>query len=307
MCFNFYQFSRTEAPLKTSFFEEYYFLWDVYHKLFLPSNTFFELNVLSNEYKIMEHKKNLLGWIALFLGVAIVIVLLYVKFLAEKRLESVAGMLNRLGESEIFYTVHVQDTLDISTAFTIAEKVPVVVQMRVKYDLDFKADIPIDQQIQTPIHLVVNQNIKVDTGFLFKDKIIVPLDEIIHVDQKFLIPTNSKHKKGVNIPIVADIPLKQQITLDIKNPIPVSAEIPIKIPISQTIPVQITLTIPVDLKIPLDIPVNSQAVISFPQTLPVKGRIPISLDIPVRIPLSATPIKPKADSIAFQLKNLLKL
>jgi hypothetical protein len=254
----------------------------------------------------MDRKKSLLIWISLGLNVAIILVLLIAKFMAEKRLERVSGMLNRLGESEIIYTVHVEDTLDISTAFRIEVAVPVIVQMDVDYDLDFKANIPIDQQIMTPINLVVNQNIKVDTGFLFKDKIVVPLNEVIHVDQKFLVALNGDRTKGIRVPIVADIPLKQNITLDIKNPIPVMAEIPIKIPISQTIPVQITMTLPVDLKIPLHIPVNAKALITFPQTLPVKGRIPLNLDIPVRIPLSKTPIKSKADSIAFELEHILK-
>jgi hypothetical protein len=244
--------------------------------------------------------------LSLGLNLAIIVVLLIAKFMAEARLEKVSGMLTRLGESEILYTVHVEDTLDIATAFRIEEAVPVIVRMDVDYDLAFKANIPIDQQIMTPIQLTVNQNIKVDTGFLFKDKIVVPLDEMIHVDQKFMVTLNHGKNRLVNVPIVADIPLKQNITLDIRNPIPVMAEIPIKIPISQTIPVQITMTLPVDMTIPLHIPVNAKAVISFPQTLPVKGRIPLNIDIPVRIPLSATPIKSKSDSIAWELNHLLK-
>ncbi|MEI6124772.1 MAG: hypothetical protein WCQ95_14225 [Bacteroidota bacterium] len=255
----------------------------------------------------MNRKRNWLIWISLGSNLLIILVLLMAKLLAESRLQKVSSMLNRLGESEIVYTVHIEDTLQISTAFLIEESVPVRVKMDVDYDLDFNAMIPVNQQIETPIKLVVNQNIKIDTGFLFKDKIVVPLDEIIHVDQKFLIATNSAHNKGVRLPIVADIPLKQNITLIIKDPISVYAEIPIKIPISQTIPVQITMTIPVNLKLPLHIPVNSNAVITFPQSLPVKGSIPLNLDIPVKIPLSATPIKSKADSIAFQLNHLLKL
>lgn len=254
----------------------------------------------------MDKKKSLLIWFSLGLNVAIILVILIGKHLAESRLEKVAGMLNRLGESEIVYTVHVEDTLEIATAFRIEEAVPVMVRMDVDYELDFKTIIPIDQQIVTPIELVVDQTIEVDTGFLFKDKIVVPLDEMIHVDQNFMVTLDHGKHKIVNIPIVADIPLKQNITLDIKNPIAVLADIPIKIPISQTIPVQIKMTLPVDLKIPLHIPVYASALISFPQTLPVKGSIPLNLDIPVRIPLSATPIKGKSDSIAYELQHLLK-
>lgn len=255
----------------------------------------------------MQKRFRWLIGLSLFLNLIIIGALLFTKIKAESRLQKVAGMLNRLGNSDIDYIVHVEDTLDIKTNFNINKAVPVMVAMDVKYNLDFKQIIPVNQIIQTPIKLMVNQNIRVDTGFLFKDKIIVPLDEIIHVDQKFKVVFNKENKKGINIPIIADIPLKQNISLNIKDPIPVLADIPIKIPISQTIPVHIEMHIPVDLDLPLDIPVNSHALITFPESLPVTGRIPLNLDIPVKIPLSATPIKSKSDSIAVELQNLLKL
>ena len=254
----------------------------------------------------MKDKTKLLVIISLILNLGIIGTLLFVKFRAESRLAKVSGMLVRLGNSEIDYTVHVEDTLEISTAFTIEQTVPVLVEMGVKYNLPFKAMIPVDQQIETPIKLTISQKIHLDTAILFKNKIVVPLDEIISVDQKFTIPTNRKKKKGIGVPIIADIPLKQNITLDIKNPISILTDIPVKIPISETIPVKIQLTIPVDINVPLNIPVKSEAMITFPYKLPVSGKIPLNLDIPVKIPLSATPIKSKADSIAIELQNLLK-
>ncbi|HOV11408.1 MAG TPA: hypothetical protein PLL90_06565 [Bacteroidales bacterium] len=255
---------------------------------------------------MMKDKTKLLVIISLILNIGIIGTLLFVKYRAETRLARVSGMLVRLGNSAIDYTVHVEDTIEISTAFTIEQVIPVFVEMRVKYDLPFRAMIPVDQQIKTPITLTVDKTIHLDTVFMFKNKIVAPLDEIISVDQKFTIPTNREKKKGINIPIVADIPLKQTISLDIKDPINVIADIPIKIPISETIPVKIQLTIPVDINVPIDIPVKSEALITFPYKLPISGKIPLNLDIPVKIPLSATPIKAKSDSIANELGNLLK-
>lgn len=257
-------------------------------------------------YYLMKDKTKLLVIISLILNIGIIGTLLFVKNMVESRLSKVSGMLTRLGNSEIDYTVHVEDTLEISTAFSIKEVVSVFVEMRVKYDLPFKAMIPVDQQIETPITLTVDKTIHLDTVFMFKNKIVAPLDEIISVDQMFTIPTNREKKKGINIPIVADIPLKQTISLDIKDPISVLADIPIKIPISETIPVKIELTIPVDINVPIDIPVKSEALITFPYQLPISGKIPLNLDIPVKIPLSATPIKSKSDSIAYELERLLR-
>ena len=258
-------------------------------------------------FEEMQIRKNYLAAISLLINVLIIGVLLFVKFRAEQKLEIVSGLMQRLGSSVIDYTVHVEDTLDIATSFRVTQKVPVVVQMRVKYDLNLKQDIPVDQKIVTPVSLDINQKIRLDTAFLFRDKIIVPVNEMIHVDEDIIIPLNREKQTGIRVPIITDIPLRQDITLDIRNPIPVQSEIPIQLNISQDLPVKIKMQIPVDLNIPIDIPVNSEAVISFPYTLPVSGQIPIRLDIPVKIPLAGTPLKEKADSIGLVLKDLLKL
>jgi len=86
----------------------------------------------------MKDKTKLLIIISLVLNCLIIAALLYTKLMADTRLKRMSGMMQRLGSAVIDYTVHVEDTLEINTAFNIEQTVPVLVQMNVKYDLPFK-------------------------------------------------------------------------------------------------------------------------------------------------------------------------
>jgi hypothetical protein len=252
-----------------------------------------------------SNRKNFIRLIAvtsLILNILIIVGLAYMKLNAGNKLDKAYDILKSLGEARIKYDVPLNDTLEINTEFKVTQKVKVFVELRFKNTIDISDIVPVDQMIDVPINIVVNRMINVDTAILIKDKLTVFLDEKIPVDQMVTIPIVGK--KGINIPLVTVIPLKQNISLNLGT-IPFQTGIPISIPISEKIPVNIKLNIPINMKVPLDVPVRSEAIITFPYTLPVHGKIPIKMKVRVDIPLSETSLKPKFDSLANVIKSLL--
>ncbi len=127
---------------------------------------------------------------AFALNIIVILVLLYFKSMVGNRLVTAHDLLVSLGNERIKYNVMVNDTLDINTSFAVTQSIIVFVEMQFEDTINILDLVPVNQTIGVPINFEVNQNLKVDTVILIKDKLIIPLDEKIPVHQ-MTIPGHS--------------------------------------------------------------------------------------------------------------------
>lgn len=254
----------------------------------------------------LNKHSGLIATLSISINILLIVFLLFFRHQAQQKLDQVAVLMDELGETHIIDTVRIRDTVAVNTEFLVSRPVPVNVQLRLKSTLALKTLIPVDQRLDVPITLHVRQHIKVDTAVLIDGELVVPVDAVIPIDQTFTLRTR-KNGRGIKLPIVAEIPLKQDIRLSFRDPLPFRTSIAVDIPINETIPIDLTLNIPVDQDLPVDMPVNSAAQITFPSTLPIKGSIPLSLDVPIDIPLGQTELKEKAHAVGETIRRLLDI
>lgn len=212
-----------------------------------------------------------------------------------------ATELTELAEGHIHYTVHISQTVPISTEVVLNERIPVPVSLEVNDTLPVNAEIPFQEEILVPVNLEIDQVFSVDTTVPFKDEIVVPVDDVVHIDERFETRVLGQ---TINIPIRGDIPVKLSVKVPIDKKIPVQTDIPVKFPISETLPVEIGWTIPVDLEIPVNLPVETEVIVPFERTIPINVQVPIVLDVPIDIAISDTPFGEYLRNLGEQLRQI---
>lgn len=190
-----------------------------------------------------------------------------------------------LAEGHIQHTVHISQTVLISTDIAVDERIPVPINLVVSNTLPVKTEIPFQEKIVVPVDLEIDQVFPVSTTVPFQDEIIVPVDDVITIDEKF---ETRLLGQTIKIPIRGDIPVQLTVAVPIDKKIPVRTSIPIQFPISETLPVEIDLTIPVDLEIPVNLPVETSVTVPFSRTIPISVAVPVVLDVPIDIAIGDT-------------------
>ena len=106
-----------------------------------------------------------------------------------------------------------------------------------------------------------------------------------------------------------DLPIDQQLPINIDVPIKRSLEVPI----NTQVRIQQNITLPIDtglgkidVPIPIDttVPISTNVPIAFDQTLNISTTVPIQLSVPVRIDLGSEQVAPFLDQLRQRLLEL---
>jgi hypothetical protein len=197
-----------------------------------------------------------------------------------------ATELAKLAEERIQYTVHISQTVPISTQIAISERIAVPVSLIISHTIPVHTELPFQEKLLVPVRLEINQVLPISTSFPLKDELAVPVDQIIHIDERFEITILGQE---VQVPIRGDIPVKLDITVPIDKQFPIRADIPVALPISTTLAVDVRWTVPVELEIPVNLPIETEVVVDFHRTIPLRTKVPVVLDVPLDIAIGDTP------------------
>lgn len=236
-------------------------------------------------------------------NLSIIAVLLVVRSHAKEHLELTAKHLEALAYKEIEYTVKIDAIIPFSSEIELVESFTVEVELTIDDNIQIKADIPIKDAIQVPVDIRAKQNVELDTTIMITEEVMVNLDTEIPIDQKFLWPIGKKGK-GIKIPVIASVPVNENVLVEFSDPLAVQATIAVDIPFQQMIDVEFEMWIPIDQDVPVNFPLKTEAKITIPKPIKVKGEIPVKLEVPVRIPLNETTIKASADSISYEIRQM---
>jgi hypothetical protein len=193
--------------------------------------------------------------------------------------------LSDLADSHIRYTVHISEMVPIATDILVDERIPVQISVVLSNTVPIKAAIPVQKQILVPVNLDIDQQFFVSTTVPFRDAIVVPIDEVIHIDESFETRVLGQ---TVSIPVRGDIPVRMEVTVPIDTAVPVQANVPVAFPIAETLTVDIDWEIPIDLDVPVAFPVETQVTVPFKRTIPISLEVPVVLDVPIDIALGDT-------------------
>lgn len=247
-------------------------------------------------------------WLAiivlLLINLGTIGVLLMVKAKAEGRLAKASGYLKELGNQYIDYLVIVRDTIPLQNAIQVTQPIPVEIEMLIDDSVLIKANVPVYDTIEVPVDLAINQQIAVNSPVMIPGKVKVLLNTSIPIAQKFKMPMGKKGK-GISVPIEAEIPLDQAVAISFNDSMRINTTIPVQFPLNEKLKVAINLNVPMNQEIPLRLPIKQMATVGFPVAMPVNGSVPVLLKVPVRIPLSQTPIKTYLDKTANELDGML--
>ena len=177
---------------------------------------------------------------------------------AKTLLNRAADDLTTLADSQIQYTVVVDRVMTVET------------------------EIPVDHEIVVPFEMEIDQVFPVDTTILFKEEFVVPIDEVLSIDQTFNVPFEvplTGKTVAVPIPIQADIPIQFDVAIPIDNEMDLYADIPVQLLISDEFTVAIS------------------------RTVPVRAEVPVVLDIPIEITLSDTSFGEHLHDLAESLRQ----
>lgn len=256
---------------------------------------------------LSKYKKWILPTLALlviFCSVAITGLIIALDIF-NRRLNNVALAVEETAKQHIITNVALNTNLPIDSKFKIIDDFKVDVNMIVETVIPIHVDVPVNNSILVPFKIGVKNYIKLDTTILITEDFHALVEDTIILDQKFNIPAFKK--KGINLPIKASIPLKENLKISINEPIKIYSIVPIDLLIIDTIPVGLNIKVPVNLNVPVRIPINTTANISFPKPISVVSDIPVSMNIPVDIQLSKTDLSPCLMKIANALRGLTKI
>jgi hypothetical protein len=216
-----------------------------------------------------------------------------------RQLLGLAGAeLAELADSRIQYTVHISQTVPITTDVLINEQITVPISLQVNRTIPIKTEIPIRKQVLVPVNLEIDQVIAIDTTVPFKDQLVVPVNDVIEIDEVF---ETSLLGQTVNFPVRGAIPIQLDVVVPIDKEFPIQTDIPVRFPISQTLLVDLNWTVPIDLDIPVNLPIETEVVVPIYRNIPISVEIPVVLDVPIDIAIGDTPLGAYLRRIGDQL------
>lgn len=221
------------------------------------------------------------------------------------RLNNLAVLLEQTAEQHLTANVALDTDLPLNSSFQIPDNVTVGISMVVETVIPLNVEIPVNENILVPFKIGVKDYIRLDTTIMITEDVFANVEDTLHIDQKFTMPTSKK--RGITVPIIASIPINERVKINVNEAIPVHSVVPVDLLIIDTLPVGLNIKVPVNINVPVRIPVNTWAKVSFPDSIPVVGEIPVSVIIPVDIPLTETALAPYFKNLAQGLRGLIKL
>lgn len=110
----------------------------------------------------------------------------------------------------------------------------------------------------------------------------VDIDETISVDTDFVL------QRTVQVPIVATVPIREEL----KTTITIAGPLGVDIPLNVTVPVNVD--VPIDLVV--DIPID--------ETVPISTDIPVRLTVPIDVAVEGSPLADLARALSDALGSL---
>lgn len=128
------------------------------------------------------------------------------------------------------------------------------------------------------------------------DDVVAELDQFatstievpVNVDQQLPINTEIAFNRTIEVPIVATIPIQEDLntTITVQGPFGVDIPIDVEVPVNVDVPIDLTVPITVD------------------ETIPVDTEIPIRLDVPISLEVAGTPLADLAIALRDALSQL---
>lgn len=241
----------------------------------------------------------------LLICVGIIITLLIVLQVTERRLQAVGDVMEEMAVQHIITEVSVDESIPLKSDISVMDELVVNIDMTVNTEIPFTAKIPVSEEMLVPFKIGVKDYIKLDTTIEVTDWVNIDVNDTIPLDQKVKMPIFGK--RGPSIPIQGKIPVKQTLNVGFSELLPVHSVVPVEMLIIDTLPVGLDMKIPVNVMVPVSLPIKQQAKITFNGAMPVDANIPITLTIPVDIPLSETSLAVYFRKLAAGLKGLTNL
>lgn len=243
--------------------------------------------------------------ISLMITIGIIVTLLIVLQVMERRLEAVGNVMEEMAIQHIITEVTVDEKIPLKSDISVMDELVVNIDMTVNTEIPFTAKIPVSESMLVPFKIGVKDYIKLDTTIQVTDWVNIDVNDTIPLDQKVKMPIFGD--RGPSVPIQGKIPVKQTLNVGFSELLPVHSVVPVEMLIIDTLPVGLDMKIPVNVMVPVSMPIRQQAKITFNGAMPVDAQIPITLTIPVDIPLETTSLAVYFRKLAAGLKGLTNL
>ncbi len=226
-------------------------------------------------------------------------------YVSQTTLKALLGQasagLNTLAEGRLQYTLHISQTVAITTNLAVHENIPVPISLVISHTIPVNAAIPFNEQILVPINLEIDQVFPISTTIPFQEEIVVPVDDVITIDENFETRVLGQ---TIKIPIRGDIPVKLTIRAPIDKNIAVRTSIPVHFFISETLLVDFDRVIPVNLEIPVNLPIETSVIVPLNRTIPISLAVPLVLDVPIDIAIGDTFLGEYLRNLGEQLQRI---
>ncbi len=145
--------------------------------------------------------------------------------ISKQKLNAIADTVEAMGNSEILYIVHIEDTISISADVTIEKDVVTQAGLLLQEDFRFNSVIPISQTVEVPIDLNINKIISLDANVNINDNIEVSINDTIPINHKFDVQIFGN--QYIPFLVQADIEIKQDVVASVKKSVQVNGDIPV--------------------------------------------------------------------------------
>ncbi|MCB9196080.1 MAG: hypothetical protein H6598_07625 [Flavobacteriales bacterium] len=243
--------------------------------------------------------------VSLLISIGIIVVLLVVLQVMERRLNTVGNVMEEMAVQHIITEVTVDESIPLKSDISVMDELVVNIDMTVNTEIPFTAKIPVSEEMLIPFKIGVRDYIKLDTTIQVTDWVNIDVNDTIPLNQKVKMPIFGE--RGPSVPIQGKIPVQQQLRVGFSELLPVHSVVPVDMLIIDTLPVGLDMKIPVNVMVPVSMPIKQQAKITFNGAMPVDAQIPITLTIPVDIPLSETSLAVYFRKLAAGLKGLTNM
>lgn len=234
----------------------------------------------------------------LLLKLSFILIVFIAAFLAfghlYERLNQAEALLRRMSAGMFSYRLELNDSLRVTSDFTVMTDIPVHVTMPITQIVNFTDTLQIYQQMRLPVQMHIKQLLPIDTTFFIPEPITIFMNDTIHINHN-LRTTIGKHQ--LLLPVALSIPVQQHLNVAMQQ-IPIRSTIPINMHLNDTITTVVSMTLPLQFHIPVSFNLSQRAIIGFYQPLPITGNIPLMLQIPIHIPLWQTTLGQQLDSLA---------
>ena len=230
-------------------------------------------------------------------------VLLGVRAVASGRLLETSAVLRQLAGESIETTIRVKQNMELHAQIEIVEPTNIDLTLGVRDRVPVKMNVKVDEKLTVPLDINIDEMIEVESAAMTASTTRVRAKAEIDFEQPIKWKVASPLSPLINIK--GKVPIDHEMDITFPSSLRVSGKIPVRFPLKKELIVPVSLDVPVDHLMDLNLAIKQQALVGFPEPLKITGKIPVAIDIPVKIPLRATPIAAALEKIAASLEGLL--